>query len=507
MRLRALLALVLLSAAAACTSTPPAPAGSIVVGMTNSALDLDPRVAADEASQKVHQLLYDTLVRIDDNLRIVPDLAESLEKPDPLTYVATLRRGVRFHNGRELTAADVVYTFRSLIDPDFRGRTGAYRLLGAVDALDPYTVKFTLKEPFASFDINLVMGIVQDGSGTGPGRQPIGTGPYRLASFTADDRIVLTPFAEYYKGAPKNAGLVLKVVPDDTMRGLELRKGTVDLVVNDVAPDIVAQLRDEGNLRMVTAPGTDYAYMGMNLRDPILANVNVRKAIGFAIDRNAIVEHLRRGLATPAIGIVPPMSWAFARDVLTFRHDPAHARRLLDEAGFRDPDGDGPQPRFALVIRTSTSEIYRVQAAVIQHDLAQVGIHLDVRSTEFPTLLGDVTRGNFQLYTLQFVGVTDPDMLRRVYHSRQAPPAGLNRVFYANDEVDRLIDQAARPAPDDERRALYVRAQQIIAEDVPYIPLWYRTNVAVCQADIEGVTLSPIADFAFLRHVYRRPAR
>jgi peptide/nickel transport system substrate-binding protein len=507
MRVRALLPLVLLLAAAACTHTPPAPAGSIVVGMTNSALDLDPRVAADEASQKVHQLLYDTLVRIDDNLRIVPDLAESLEKPDPLTYVAKLRRGVRFHNGRELTAADVVYTFRSLIDPDFRGRTGAYRLLGAVDAVDPYTVKFTLKEPFASFDINLVMGIVQDGSGTGPGRQPIGTGPYKLASFTADDRIVLTPFAEYYKGAPKNAGLVLKVVPDDTMRGLELRKGTVDLVVNDVAPDIVAQLREEGDLRMVTAPGTDYAYMGMNLRDPILANANVRKAIGFAIDRHAIVEHLRRGLATPAIGIVPPMSWAFARDVLTFRHDPAEARRLLDEAGFRDPDGDGPQPRFALVIRTSTSEIYRVQAAVIQHDLAQVGIHLDVRSTEFPTLLGDVTRGNFQLYTLQFVGVTDPDMLRRVFHSRQAPPAGLNRVFYANDEVDRLIDQAALPAPDDERRALYVRAQQIIAEDVPYIPLWYRTNVAVCQADIEGVTLSPIADFAFLRHVYRRPAR
>jgi peptide/nickel transport system substrate-binding protein len=507
MRSRARLPLLLLAGALACTHTPPAPAGSIVVGMTNSALDLDPRVAADEASQKVHQLLYDTLVRIDDTLRIVPDLAESLEKPDALTYVAKLRRGVRFHNGRELTAADVVYTFRSLIDPDFRGRTGAYRLLGAVDALDPYTVRFTLKEPFASFDINLVMGIVQDGSGTGPGRQPIGTGPYKLASFTADDRIVLTPFADYYKGAPKNAGLVLKVVPDDTMRGLELRKGTVDLVVNDVAPDIVAQLREEGDLQMVTAPGTDYAYMGMNLRDPILAHANVRKAIGFAIDRHAIVEHLRRGLATPAIGIVPPMSWAFARDVLTFRHDPAEARRLLDAAGFPDPDGAGPRPRFSMIIRTSTSEIYRVQAAVIQHDLAQVGIHLDVRSTEFPTLLGDVTRGNFQLYTLQFVGVTDPDMLRRVYHSRQAPPAGLNRVFYVNPEVDRLIDQAALPAPDDERRALYVRAQQLIAGDVPYIPLWYRTNVAVCQADIEGVSLSPIADFAFLKDVYRRPAR
>ena len=497
---------VLVVTLTACTHTPPAPVGAIVVGMTNSALDMDPRVAADEASQKVHQLVYSTLVRIDDNLRIVPELAESLEKPDPLTYIAKLRRGVRFHNGRELTAADVVYTFRSLIDPNFRGRTGAYRLLAAVDALDPYTVKFTLKEPFASFDINLVMGIVQDGSGAGPSRQPIGTGPYKLASFTADDRIVLTPFAEHYNGAPRNSGLVLKVVPDDTMRGLELRKGTVDLIVNDVAPDIVAQLQKEGHLKVVTAPGTDYAYMGMNLKDPILSRVEVRKAIGFAIDTWAIVRHLRRGLATPAVGIVPPMSWAFARDVLTFRHDPAEARRLLDQAGFPDPDGDGPRPRFTLTIRTSTSEIYRVQAAVIQHDLAQVGIHLDVRSTEFPTLLGDVTRGTFQLYTLQFVGVTDPDMLRSVYHSKQAPPAGLNRVFYSNSEVDRLIEQAALPAPDDERRALYVRAQQLIAEDAAYVPLWYRTNVAVCQADIHGVSLSPTANFAFLKDVYREPA-
>lgn len=494
-----------LAFASACGESRPGPPGAIVVAMTNGPLDMDPRVAADEASQKVHQLLYNSLVRIHDDLRIVPELAESFEQTSPLTYVATLRRGVRFHDGRELTSADVVYTFRSLIDPDFRGRTGAYRLLAAVDPLDAYTVRFTLKEPFASFPINLVMGIVQDGSGGRNSRQPVGTGPYTLAGFLPDDRTVLEPFADHYKGAPRNEGLVLKVVPDDTMRGLELRKGTVDLVVNDIAPDIVAQLREEGDLGVVTAPGTDYAYMGMNLRDPILSHRDVRRAIGFAIDREAIVRYLRRGFARVAVGIVPPMSWAFEREAFDFRHDPAEARRLLDAAGFPDPDGDGPQPRFSLTIRTSTSEVYRVQAAVIQHDLAQVGIQLEVRSTELPTLLSDAARGNFQLYTLQFVGVTDPDMLRRVYHSRQEPPAGLNRVFYRNPSVDDLIDRAALPGSDDERRALYGRAQQLIAEDVPYIPLWYKTNVAVFQRDIAGVTLSPIADFAFLKDVYREP--
>ncbi|MBA3298029.1 MAG: ABC transporter substrate-binding protein, partial [Acidobacteria bacterium] len=301
--------------------------------MTNSALDLDPRVATDEASQKAHQLLYSTLVRIDGSLKIVPELAESLEQPDAVTYVARLRRGVRFHNGRELTARDVLYTFRSLIDPKFRGRTAAYRLLGAVDAVDDYTVRFTLKEPYASFPINFVMGIVQDGSGASNARQPVGTGPYTLTSFVADDRIVLSPFEDHFRGRPKNNGLVLKVIPDDTMRGLELRKGAVDVIVNDLAPDIVAQLRAEGRLKVLTAPGTDYAYVGMNLRDPILSRGGVRKAIGHAIDRDAIVTYLRRGLATTAVGIVPPMSWAFEKDVFAFRHDLAEARRLLDAAG------------------------------------------------------------------------------------------------------------------------------------------------------------------------------
>ena len=190
-----------------------------------------------------------------------------------------------------------------------------------------------------------------------------------------------------------------------------------------------------------------------------------------------------------------------------FHYDPAEATRLLDAAGFRDPDGDGPLPRFRVSLKTSTSEVYRVQAAVIQRDLAQVGIAVDVRSTELATLLGDVVKGSFEMYTLQFVGVTDPDMLRRVFHSGQQPPAGLNRVHYSNADVDRLIDEAARAVDDTARRVLYTKAQQIIAADVPYVSLWYKTNVAVFQPDIHGVRLSPIADFTFLKDVYRASAR
>ena len=362
-----------------------------------------------------------------------------------------------------------------------------------------------MKEAFGSFPVNLVMGIVQDGSGDANARQPIGTGPYKLAAFIPDDRLVLAPFERYYEGAPENTGLVLKVVPDDTMRGLELRKGTVDLVVNDLAPDIIWQLREEGRMRVETAPGTDYAYIGLNLHDPVLANADVRRAIGFAVDREAIVRYLRRGFASVAVGIVPPMSWAFEPNVFDFRHDPEQARKLLDAAGFPDPDGDGPQPRLRLSLKTSTSEVYRVQAAAIQHDLSRVGIALDVRTSEFPTLFADVVRGSFQMYTLQFVGVTDPDMLRRVFHSSQAPPVGLNRVFYRDAEVDRLIEAAAVAVDDQARRPLYTKAQQMIADDVPYVSLWYKTNVAVYQPDLEGVKLSPIAAFTFLKDVRRKP--
>jgi peptide/nickel transport system substrate-binding protein len=184
-------------------------------------------------------------------------------------------------------------------------------------ARDRYTVEFKLKEPFGSFPINLVMGIVQAGSGQANARQPIGTGPYKLKAFAQDDRLLLEPHEQYYSGRPSNRGVVLKVVPTIRCAGSKLRKGTVDLVVNDLAPDLVWQLRVEGKLRVETAPGSDYAYIGLNLRDPVLKHPDVRRAIGYAVDREAIVKYLRRGFAQVAVGIVPPMSWAFEPNVLT----------------------------------------------------------------------------------------------------------------------------------------------------------------------------------------------
>ena len=499
---------VSVSAVGAC-ARPPVTAAEpsyITVAISASPVNFDPRVGTDETSQRVHQRVYSQLMTIDEHLRVAPGLATRLDNPDPLTYVAYLRSGVRFHDGRELTAKDVVYTFSSFLEPDFVSpRKGAYLALKSVVALDDYRVEFKLKEPFGSFPIQLVMQVVPDGSDNSLRSFPIGTGPYRFVRYTVDEQIVLSAFEGYWDGLPQNAGIVLKIIPDETMRGLELRKGDVDVTVNGVSPDIAHQLRRDSGLQIVQAEGVDYTYIGLNLRDPILSDRRVRHAIAYAVDRQAIVNYLRRGLARPAVGALSPVAWAFEPDVHQFDYDVARAKQLLDEAGFRDPDGDGPKPRLRLSLKTSTDEFYRLQATVLQQNLRLAGIDVDVRSYEFATFYADVLSGNVQMYTLQWVGVTDPDMLRRVFHSGQVPPVGFNRGYYRNPEVDRLLDLATTALTDEDRRKYYGEVQKVVAEDAPYISLWYKTNIAVTRSNIHGMRLSAQADFLALKDVRKGP--
>ena len=496
---------VLLALLAGCGQTVPRDRNVVVVAIRTPPNNLDPRQANDETSQRVGQLVFSCLMDVGDDLRVVPRLAERLDNPDPLTYVARLRRGVKFHDGREMTSKDVVYTYASFLDPAYISPfKGAFRVMRSVRALDDYTVEFTLNEPFAAFPAQLagVPPIVPAGSGDSMRTLPIGTGPYRFVS-AHDDTVTLAAFDGYFGGAPNNAGIVLKVVPDDTMRGLELRKGSVDVVVNDLPPDMVHQLEQSGEFKITREPGLDFSYLGFNMRDPVLRDKRVRHAIGYAINRDAIVTYLRRGLARPAFGLVPPQAWAFEPNVTTFPYDPARAKALLDEAGYRDPDGDGPQPRLRLSLKISTNEETRLQSTVMQQDLRRVGIDLDLRSYEFATFFADVLKGDFQIFSLQWVGgaLADPDIIRRVFHSNQVPPAGFNRGYYNNPEVDRLIDEASQALSEETRREKYSRAQQLIAEDAPYIPIWNRVNAILAQPGFTGLHLPPTGDFQALRDV------
>jgi peptide/nickel transport system substrate-binding protein len=492
----------------ACSAPSPRDPNIITVAVRSGPNTLDPRLSNDEATQRMGQLVYGALMEHTDDLRVRPSLALRLDNPDPLTYIAYLRHGVMFHDGHELTARDVIYTFKSILDPALPSPfKGAFRALEDVKALDDHTVVFTLREPFAAFPMQLtgVPPIVPADAGDSLRTRPIGTGPYRFVRYDADDTLVLSSFEQYWEGPPANAGIVMKVVPDDTMRGLELRKGTTDLVVNDLPPDVVHQLEKSQQFSITETPGLDFFYLGMNLRDPALADVRVRQAIGYATNRDAIITYLRRGLGRPATGLVPDVAWAFEPGVFRFTYDPAHARRLLDDAGFLDPDGEGPRSRLKLSLKISTNEETRLQATAIQHDLATVGIDLDVTSYEFATFFNDVLKGNFQLFALQWVGgaMIDPDMLRRVFHSKEIPPEGFNRGYYHNPIVDRLLDLATTAVDEDSRKRYYAEAQRLIAADAPYIPIWNKTNVIVAQKGLTGLHLNPVGDFNALRDVRR----
>jgi peptide/nickel transport system substrate-binding protein len=496
--------LSLVAAAGGCSQAQPEP-GIMTVAMAASPNNLDPRMVVDSYSVRAHQLLFSNLVRFDDRMLVSPCLASEWNTTDYQTYRVKLRQGVRFHDGHELTSKDVVYTFSSILDPKTNSPLrGGFSMLDTVSAIDPYTVQFVLKERSGAFLVNLVaVMIVPDGAGRGLRDHPVGTGPYEFVSFAADDRLVLKAFPEYFEGRPRNNGVTLKVVPDDIMRGLELRKRASDLVVNDLAPDIAFQLQKEG-LKLTTAPGLNYQYLGFNLRDRVLRDVRVRHAIGYAIDRQSIVEYLRRGLAMPSMSMLAPSNWAFEPNVFDFTYDPAEARRLLDEAGYLDPDGDGPAARLSLSLKVSSAtEFNRLQSSVIQQNLREVGIDLDVRTYEFATLYADILKGSFQMYTLQWAGgaTADPDILRRVFHSQQVPPAGFNRGHLNDPELDRLIDDATLATDMEERRVRYSKVQQRVAELAPYISLWTETNFAVSQPNIRGIRLSPHGDFNFLRNV------
>jgi peptide/nickel transport system substrate-binding protein len=481
--------------------------GVVVVAMRLAPNNLDPRQGSDQASQRVAQLVYSSLLDFDDDLRPRPTLAERLENPDPLTYRVSLRQGVRFHDGHELTSDDVVYTYRQHLDPAFASPfKGAFRVLARVEALGRYEVQFTLSEPFAAFPTQLVSPpIVPEGAGPELAQRPNGTGPYRFVRYDVDDRIVLAPFAEHFAGPPRNAGLVLRVVPDDTMRGLELRKGTIDAVINDLPPDIVHQLEQDGRVRLSRTPGLDYMYLSLNTTDPLLRDRRVRQAIAWAVNRRDIVTHLRRGMARPALGLIPSQAWAFDPGVREYTHDPLRAQALLDEAGYPDPDGPGPLPRLRLTLTLGTVDEVRLQAAVIQQQLRDVGIELEVRSMEFATLFADVVRGNFQMVQMQWTGgaLVDPDILRRVFHSSQVPPAGFNRGHYSNPEVDRLIDLASASTDESQRRTYYGMAQRLIADDSPYISLWNATNIVVSQPTLAGLHINAVGNFESLKDAYR----
>ncbi len=508
-RRRLLASACVLVLAGGCEPPPLTPPGNeLTVALRSAPIHLDPRIATDQASSAVLQLVVGGLVTKSPNGDYVPDLAESWEILDGnRRYRFHLRPGVTFHDGRPLSARDVVWTFQSIVDERVTtAKRGAFAQLERVEAVDEMTVDFVLNEPFGAMLGNLTpyVGIVPEGAEPDAlNRQPIGTGPFRLVE-RRQDRIVVEAFDRYWNGRPKLDRVIFRDVPDSTVRALELRKGSVQLVVNELQPDVVVDFRTDPRFKVVEDPGSNYAYVGVHLEDPVLAHRGVRRALAHALDRELIVRSIWRGLGLVTETMMRPGHWARNDDLEPIRYDPAAARALLDAAGYPDPDGDGPEHRFRLTLKTSTDETYVLQAQVIQAMLAEVGIALEIQSHEFATFYNDIKQGNFQLFTMVWTGVVDPDIYSLTLHSKNIPPVGANRGRFRNLEFDRLVEQGAARALPAERLPYYLRAQEILAEELPYVGLYIKSNFAIMPATLEGYENYPSGELFSLARVHWR---
>jgi len=466
----------------------------------SSPANLDPRIGTDAQSQHLDELMFDGLVARDQSFHFIPALAERWEQTDPLTLVFHLRQNVVFHNGKPLTAADVVWTLQSMrngtvISP----RTASYASVDQVEARDEHTVVFHLKHADNYLLTNLstgALGVVPAGSGKDFWRNPVGTGPFRFLSQQIDQDVVLERNEHCWSGVPALSKVRFRVVPDAITTALELEKGSADVAVNSLPMDALPELAKRGNLVVEDVPGTQIQYLALNTRDPLLSDVRVRQAIASSIDRELIVRTLLLGHGQTAESLLPTAHWAWTSEVEKHPFDQARAEHLLDAAG--RPRGKNGV-RFRLTMKTSTDEATRLLAVVLQQQLAQVGIALEVRSYEFATFYADVTRGAFQMYSLRWIGGNEqPDIFEFAYGSARTPPKGANRGHYANAALDALLANAAESADQKQRQSEYGQVQQILAEDLPAINLWYRDTIVVHSLRLENVQATASGSFRFL---------
>lgn len=328
----------------------------------------------------------------------------------------------------------------------------------------------------------------------------IGSGPFKLLEWSPDEKLVLKANSHFYDTPAKIKEIVIKIIPEDTIREMELQKGSIDFLENSLPPDFLPFLEKDPHFTVVKSEGTTYAYLGLNLQDPILSRQKVRQAMAFAINRETIIKEVLKGLGKPATGLLPPTHWAYEGSVEKYPYDPEKAKKLLDEAALPLPANG--EPRFKLVYKTSQNDLSKRIGEVIQQQLKEVGIQMEIRTYEWGTFYSDIKSGNFQLYSLRWVGIQDPDIYYDLFHSSSIPPLGANRGHYNNREIDQLVEEGRVTLDPEKRKAIYQKIQKIIAQELPYINLWTFSNVAVLKKGLNGYTSDPSGDFYNLKELY-----
>ena len=468
------------------------PDDTVVVVIDTPMNTADPRYALSNYDAKLSKLVYSGLTAVDTPTgepRL--DLARAIDRIDDQTWDITLRDDARFSDGSPVTAADVARTFASVIAKDSGSlfQRGFEERYAAIDVIDRGHLRFHLTRPIASLLADLDFGILS--------ATDLGAGPYIMRELTGET-VELDANLHFYGPHPKTPHVQIRFVRDAAARTLMLVGGSADLLQNSMRPDLVDDIAERPRVQVASAPSSILTYLMMNNEDPALRDVRVRQAIALAIDRRAIVAAQFQGRAVLATGWLPPAYWAYNGDVVHWQRDLPRARQLLAQAG---------QPHLHLVYKTSSDAFRIAIARVLAAQLAEAGIEVEVRAFEFATFFSDIKRGSFQLATMQS-GEDEPDSLYMHFHSTRIPDDGNrdagNRWRYRNAEVDRLTLDVRRELDPVRRKAAYARVQQILADEVPIVPLWHEDNIVLSARDLAGYAITPNARFAGLVGVVKQ---
>jgi peptide/nickel transport system substrate-binding protein len=486
----------------------PAHGDIIVEGSIGDASNLIPLLASDSTSHEIAGLVFNGLIKYDKDVNVVGDLAESWEvSRDGLVITFHLRKNVRWHDGKPFTAEDVLYTYQVTVDPKTpTAYAGDFLKVKKAEVIDDHTFRVTYDKPFAPGLMSWSVGILPRHLLAGKeittsplGRRPIGTGPYKFKEWVTGQKIVLVSNPDYFEGRPYIDGTILRIIPDTATMFLELRANGIDRM--GLTPLQYTRQTENNVFRKSYNKfrylSFAYTYMGYNLKNPLFADKRTRQAIAHAVNRDEIIEGVLLGLGKPSTGPYKPGTWAYNPNVRIYPYDPAKAKALLVEAGWRDINGDGILEKdgrsFEFEIITNQGNEIRAKCAeIIQRRLAEIGIRVKIRVVEWAAFVNDfINKRKFDATILGWTIPLEPD-LYDVWHSSKTGPQELNFVSYKNAEVDGLIVKARETFDRAVRKRCYDRIQEVLAEEQPYLFLYVPDALPIVHARFRGVEVAPL---------------
>ncbi len=469
---------VLASVLVACA---PVTDDTLRIGLASAPVTLDPRFATDATSSRVNRLLYARLVEFDEQQLPRPGIADwKIISPTHYRFTLTDNDGRLFHDGSRLNAQDVKATYDAVLNPNNASpHRATLSVIKRIDAPDDNTIDFYLSKADLLFPGYLVIGILPAKKIMAKhpfNQQPIGSGPFEFFAWPEEGRLQLLRRRDKQR-------ISFIRVSDATVRVLKLLRGEIDMLQNDLSPELITFLQKKKDINVTRARGSNFTYLGFNLDDEIAGQQDVRRAIAMAIDREKIIRYVMGDSARLASALLPPKHWAGNPALPEIKYNPDAARTLLAKQGY------SPEHPLKITYKTSTNAFRVRLATVLQSQLKDVGIEVDLRSYDWGTFYGDIKAGNFQMFSLSWVGIKTPNIFRYVFHSESIPPNGANRGRFRDAAVDSLIDVAGNATTLESQASVYRELQKRLLETLPYVPLWYEDHVFVSRKGINGYTL------------------